>query len=134
MPDKKEHKYKKGDLVRSVWDGDFGIVIKPTDRADPPISHRCYLVHWSDGTRSLYASEGDLATSKEYKKLQELPFQVRKMYKRGDLVQHDIFTDMRGVVVEVVVDPELGTRFRVFWADGHESIETRDICLVGENK
>ena len=56
------------------------------------------------------------------------------MYKRGDLVQHDIFTDMRGVVVEVVVDPELGTRFRVFWADGHESIETRDICLVGENK
>ena len=74
MPDKKEHKYKKGDLVRSVWDGDFGIVIKREGPRDEGRSRRCYLVHWSDGTRSLYASEGDLATSKEYEKLQELPF------------------------------------------------------------
>lgn len=53
------------------------------------------------------------------------------MYRRGDLVQHDIFGNLRGVVVEVVNDPELGTRFRVFWSDGRESTETeRDIfCL-----
>ena len=74
MPDKKEHKYKKGDLVRSIWDGDFGVVIKPSCRVREVGERGCYLVHWSDGTRSLYASEGDLATSKEYKKLQELPF------------------------------------------------------------
>ena len=55
------------------------------------------------------------------------------MYKRGDVVQHDIFTDMRGVVVDVINDPEIGIRFRVFWTDGCESTESeRDICFVAE--
>ena len=55
------------------------------------------------------------------------------MYERGDLVQHDVFTDMRGVVVDVINDPEIGIRFRVFWADGCESTEPeREIDLVGE--
>jgi len=55
------------------------------------------------------------------------------MYKRGDLVQHDVFIDMRGVVVDVINDPEIGIRFRVFWTDGCESTESeRDICFVGE--
>ena len=55
------------------------------------------------------------------------------MYKRGDVVQHDIFIDMRGVVVDVINDPEIGIRFRVFWVDKCESTESaRDIRLVGE--
>ena len=66
-------KYKKGDLVRSIWDGDFGVVVKLTSNPNA-MQHRCYLVHWSSGDISRFASEGDLATSTEYKKLQELPF------------------------------------------------------------
>ena len=73
MSDKKEQKYKKGDLVRSIWDGDFGVVVKLTSNPNA-MQHRCYLVHWSSGDISRFASEGDLATSTEYKKLKELPF------------------------------------------------------------
>jgi hypothetical protein len=61
--------FEVGQLVRSVWDGDYGVVYKRHPKPDGVGDDYFYSVHWQTGPDSMGGAESlDLCTPEYWEK------------------------------------------------------------------